>query len=73
MLFRLLLPDCYILQELGNKVGFEIAVGLNGRVWIKGKTNRDTILVANAILNSEFMSKPQIKSMIDTLLKKIGK
>lgn len=35
LFFRLLSsPTCPVLEALGNKLSFEIAVGLNGRVWV---------------------------------------
>jgi exosome complex RNA-binding protein Rrp4 len=27
-------PTCPVLEALGKKLSFEIAVGLNGRVWV---------------------------------------
>jgi exosome complex component RRP40 len=34
-MFRLLSsPTCPVLEALGKKLSFEIAVGLNGRVWV---------------------------------------
>lgn len=27
-------PTCPVLEALGKKISFEIAVGLNGRVWV---------------------------------------
>ncbi|KAJ9071479.1 hypothetical protein DSO57_1036532 [Entomophthora muscae] len=37
-------------------MAFEIAIGLNGCVWVSGKNTKETILVRNAILNSEFLT-----------------
>jgi exosome complex component RRP40 len=49
----LLQSDNEFLKKLGEKVPFEIAVGLNGRVWVSALTQqnpvRDTILIANSI------------------------
>eukprot|EP01111_Echinosteliopsis_oligospora_P008961 TRINITY_DN2536_c0_g1_i1.p1 TRINITY_DN2536_c0_g1~~TRINITY_DN2536_c0_g1_i1.p1 ORF type:complete len:251 (+),score=61.34 TRINITY_DN2536_c0_g1_i1:52-804(+) len=36
-------PTCYLLKALGNITSFEIAVGMNGRVWINSANILDTI------------------------------
>ena len=46
---RLLAPDSAVLNALGKVISFEVAVGLNGRVWVKAPTPQQTIIVANAI------------------------
>lgn len=51
------------MKTLGLKFPFEVAVGLNGRVWVKGRSNRETVAVVNAILACEHMSNDQIKVM----------
>ncbi|XP_021890833.1 putative exosome complex component rrp40 [Carica papaya] len=72
-LSRMLLssPSCPVLEALGSKLSFEIAVGLNGRVWVKGVDPRTTIIVANAIMNSESLSGVQQRIMVKKLLDKI--
>ena len=46
---KLLSPDCCLLKDLGGSIPFEVAVGMNGRVWIRGRSVKDTICLANAI------------------------
>ncbi|KAL4348634.1 hypothetical protein GQ457_17G016670 [Hibiscus cannabinus] len=46
-------PTCPVLESLGKKLCFEIAVGLNGRVWVNAASPRTVIVAANAIMNSE--------------------
>ncbi|CAL0318221.1 unnamed protein product [Lupinus luteus] len=72
-LSRMLLssPTCPVLEALGKKLSFEIAVGLNGRVWVNSASPSTTIIVANAIMNSESLSGVQQKIMADKLLQKI--
>ncbi|XP_052176209.1 uncharacterized protein LOC127790662 [Diospyros lotus] len=69
-LARMLLssPTCPVLEALGKKLAFEIAVGLNGRVWVNAEAPSTVILVSNAIMNSESLSKAQQKIMVDRLL-----
>lgn len=37
------------LNALAEKVAFEIAVGRNGKVWIKGENVKDTLLVGKVL------------------------
>ena len=41
--------DLVVLEELGEKMAFEVAVGRNGRVWVKGETLRGTMVVGKAL------------------------
>ncbi|THG16054.1 hypothetical protein TEA_005589 [Camellia sinensis var. sinensis] len=52
-LARMLLssPTCPVLEGLGKKLSFEIAVGLNGRVWVRARIEVD-VLNFLKILNS---------------------
>nr|CAB3477838.1 unnamed protein product [Digitaria exilis] len=43
-------PTCPVLEALGKKLSFEIAVGLNGRVWVNAPAADTVILVSNAIM-----------------------
>ena len=93
---QLLQRENVLLGLLGERVPFEIAVGLNGRVWVCAQEScilentpttatgggtkvvnkeeveaahvRNTILIANAIQNAEFLtSTQQMKQMADQL------
>ncbi|KAF3777951.1 putative exosome complex component [Nymphaea thermarum] len=72
-LARLLLskPTCPILEALGKKLSFEIAVGLNGRVWVNASSPSTVVLVTNAIMNSEQLSGTQQKIMAEKLLQRL--
>ncbi|RDX83222.1 putative exosome complex component rrp40 [Mucuna pruriens] len=72
-LSRMLLssPTCPVLDALGKKVSFEIAVGLNGRVWVNAASPPTTIIVVNAITNSETLSAAQQRIMVEKLLQRI--
>ena len=56
-----------VLAQLGKVYQYELAIGQNGRVWVKAGRPSDTIIVANAILASEFMDGRQIKRMVRRL------
>lgn len=54
-------PAAPVLEALGAGLQFEVAVGLNGRVWVCASTPATTVLVSNAILESEFKTKAQVR------------
>lgn len=64
---KLLANDCPVLKLL-SRFPFEIAVGLNGYVWIKSGTINNTILISNAVENSEFLSVSELENAIEQLV-----
>ncbi|XP_059443193.1 uncharacterized protein LOC132175317 [Corylus avellana] len=72
-LSRMLLssPTCPVLEALGKQLSFEIAVGLNGRVWVNATTPSTVIVAANAIMNSESLSGVQQRIMVEKLLQNL--
>lgn len=42
---RLLDADCPILDALGKVFPYEIAIGMNGRIWINARTSKDILTV----------------------------
>ncbi|KAG6686570.1 hypothetical protein I3842_11G026900 [Carya illinoinensis] len=64
-------PTCPVLDALGKKLSFEIAVGLNGRVWVNATSPSTVIVVANAIMNSESLSAVQQRIMVEKLLQNL--
>ncbi|KAF2155790.1 hypothetical protein K461DRAFT_290784 [Myriangium duriaei CBS 260.36] len=42
-----------VLEELGSKMGFEVAVGRNGRVWIDGGGVKETLKVVRALRETD--------------------
>ncbi|ORX49315.1 hypothetical protein BCR36DRAFT_353753 [Piromyces finnis] len=65
----LLNPNTPILTALGEHFAFETAIGMNGRVWLNTADISNTILLSNAIKNSEFLSAKEIKQMVKELVK----
>jgi exosome complex RNA-binding protein Rrp4 len=39
-----------LLRELGNEIPYEIAIGANGRVWLKATTTRTMIALRKVLL-----------------------
>jgi exosome complex component RRP40 len=69
MACRLLRPDCAVLNALGKRLVFEVAVGMNGAVWFRASGGAlETILIRNAILNAEPLTDLQAEAMVEQLL-----
>ncbi|MFS8000558.1 putative exosome complex RNA-binding protein 1/RRP40/RRP4 [Helianthus anomalus] len=49
-------PPHPVLEVLGKKLSFKIAVGINGRFWVNVSQLSTVILVGNAIQKSESLS-----------------
>lgn len=64
-------PMCPVLEALGKSLSYEIAVGLNGRVWVNAPNVSTVILVSNAIMNAEFLSAAQQQLMVQKLLQRV--
>lgn len=62
----LLSPTSVVLEELAT-LPFEVAIGVNGFLWIHAKRSNYTILVRNAILNSQVLTPEQTRAMVRTL------
>lgn len=69
--FRLLHPSCTLLPSLGKGIPFEIAVGMNGRIWIKAKTLKQTLSVARAISISEHMDIGEMSKLSRKVLDRL--
>lgn len=65
---KLLSKECSLLKTLGTSLPYEAAVGLNGRIWIKGRSIKETIAIVNAIESAEYMTNQQMKVMVRKLL-----
>ena len=46
--------------------------GANGRVWVKAESPKNTVAIANAITNSEFLSEKEVAHMVNTILTKLN-
>lgn len=64
---RLRNNECPLLESIRKhlQVPIEIVVGMNGRVWINARRERDIIAVGNAILAAEYKSDEEIDAMCD--------
>ncbi|GAM23353.1 hypothetical protein SAMD00019534_065280 [Acytostelium subglobosum LB1] len=64
----LLSEECETLKVVGKHIAYEIAVGVNGRVWVNSTSNHHTIVVTNTILNSQFIVDDQLEPFILRIL-----
>ena len=71
MYFRLLDPHYYLLPLLGSQFPLEVAVGLNGKVWINAKSSIHTIAAVRCIEaadpNGGAMDELSVKKFLSTM------
>lgn len=61
-----------VLQELSRYLAFEVCVGVNGYVWMHSSRPEEIILIQNAILNSEVLTKSQVRKMVKSLVETVN-
>ena len=67
---ELLSPHNVVLEEL-SKLPFEICIGVNGYLWIHSEHPSYTILVSNAIVNSQVLTEEQTRGMVQSLVRTV--
>uniref|UniRef100_T1H7D2 Exosome complex component RRP40 n=1 Tax=Megaselia scalaris TaxID=36166 RepID=T1H7D2_MEGSC len=55
--------SCPLIPSMQDELPFEIAIGMNGRIWIKAKTIKETVALGTAILASEKASDEDTKKI----------
>lgn len=66
---KLLQPNCIVLECLAKQLAFEIAVGMNGVVWIDAKKPIEIVLISNSIKQTEKMRDSEVPDFIGKILK----
>ena len=64
----LLERDAPVLKALAQHIPFEVAIGLNGRVWCRAATLGDAIVVANALENAAFLEDNAVAPMVGQVI-----
>uniref|UniRef100_U5ERV0 Exosome complex component RRP40 n=1 Tax=Corethrella appendiculata TaxID=1370023 RepID=U5ERV0_9DIPT len=64
---KILNPKCNFLELLAKEIAFEMAAGMNGKIWINAKTAKQTIAVGNAILAVEYKTEEEISKLCDDI------
>ncbi|KAL8457783.1 hypothetical protein ACS0TY_035602 [Phlomoides rotata] len=60
-----------VLETLGKKLAFEIAVGLNARFWVNASSPSVVVLVGNTIMQMESLTPDQQKIRVENMLQKL--
>ena len=62
-------PPCAVLAALEKHLKqFEVAVGLNGKIWINSPSTARTVIACNAIQRAEFMNSAQTEVLVSKLV-----
>ena len=67
---RLMREDKGVLAEIGAYIGFQCAVGMNGRVWVDAGDLGKTILVGRIIKEAEGLTEEETRKLIRELIVK---
>merc|ERR1719379_24486 len=67
-----LMEDGTMLAQIGKALPFEIAIGHNGRIWVRAESPRVAVLLLNAIRNAERMTPAQINVMITRMIEQFA-
>lgn len=62
---KLLNEKCNLLHLLSKESPFELAAGINGRIWINSKSLQTTILLRETILKAEHAPYEGMKELVD--------
>ena len=69
----LLRPDALVLSLLGQRLAFEVAIGMNGCVWLRAASPLEMIILRNAIVNAEAMDDASVTALVAVLLQRLQK
>lgn len=54
----------YVLKLLASRFKYEVAVGLNGRIWVKGRSDEETLLVARFVRLAYGATRARMEAMM---------
>lgn len=60
-------PDNPFLSEFSKEQAYELAIGMNGKVWIRSRSVKETVALANAILAAEFTPYNQMRALCSSI------
>ena len=61
-------PPAPVFEALGTSLQFELAAGVNGRVWVQAPSPSTVVMVLNAITSSERLNDTQVKTLVARML-----
>lgn len=65
-------PPPPVLADLGAQIPFELAAGVNGRVWVSCPEIGDLILVSEVLRKAEALTDPQTRTLVARMLSTRG-
>lgn len=68
LVYKILHPKCQFIKLIGKEIKHEIAIGMNGKVWIKTNNCMETLAIANAFLSAEFLTDNEIRVVCNNIL-----
>ncbi|AGO11587.1 AaceriADL196Wp [[Ashbya] aceris (nom. inval.)] len=70
---ELLLNETFpLLPELARHAQFEVAIGVNGKIWVKAETLRTTLGCVRAIEACQVRPQAEFKAAIKRVFKELG-
>mmetsp|Transcript_42388 Transcript_42388/g.47174 ORF Transcript_42388/g.47174 Transcript_42388/m.47174 type:complete len:271 (-) Transcript_42388:145-957(-) len=70
---ELLYPGNLVLLELSKSIAFEVCIGVNGFLWVHSSRSEYTILILNAIMNSQVLTEAQVRGMVKSLVETVNR
>ena len=63
----------FVLEEIAEKIPFEVAVGRNGRIWVNSAGVKETLLIGKALQESDKrnLDLEEQKKLVRKLLKSL--
>lgn len=69
---RLLDPSCALLSGLGAGLPFEVAVGMNGLVWVAANQASHTVAIISAMQRAEHLDEAQCTALAEKLVARVA-
>merc|ERR1712194_599531 len=70
---ELLHPKNLVLHELSKSIAFEVCIGVNGLLWVHSTRPEYSILILNAIMNSQVLTEAQVRGMVKSLMDTVNR
>lgn len=70
---ELLDPTNLVLHELSRTLAFEVCIGVNGWLWIHSTRPEYTVLIQNAVQNSQILTEAQVRTMVKSLIQTVNR
>lgn len=61
---KILNKDCNLLHLLSKETHYEVAAGINGRLWLHSKSTKTTILLRDTILKAEHTPYSEMQNLV---------